>query len=512
MSDQPTPAATPPPDDAAQEGAPQEQGSVGDLMRSLVVAACVGAAVIHFAYAPTHFDEEASHGAFFLAVGWAQLAVAFAVARWRAVPWPWMAAAGLNAAVAGVWVLSRTAGVPGSDAEAVGFPDLLATGLEVAAVAGALLALRPALAARPSPRISPVVGGVAAVALIGVVSASVTPSIAGEHEHAGGHAHDEAHGEGDSAAAGHDDHATGGGHDHGSGAAAADVADDDRCDLGFNTAAFNSVSEPGVPHAHDDTGGVDFTLAEWADVFVDPEGGIPVDVVVDFIEQQPVLRDGILSGGLTHSLTPDPWIPMTDPAECETLAGELATAKEIAARYPTIADAEAAGYQKVTTYYPGIAAHYMKFDLLQDGFDLENPEMLLYDGNGQDAGMVGLSYYIMHEGDEEPTEGFTGPNDHYHRHVGLCIRDGVVAAGSNTSEAECSELGGAKSDGASGWMSHVWITPGCESDWGVFSGANPQLKVRPPGDTTSVPSGCGTGLTMADDLAFDDGGNGPIVR
>jgi hypothetical protein len=64
---------------------------------------------------------------------------------------------------------------------------------------------------------------------------------------------------------------------------------------------------------------------------------------------------------------------------------------------------------------------------------------------------------------------------------------------------------------SAGWMSHVWITPGCESDWGVFSGANPTLTVRPLGDTASVPPGCGTGVRMADDLAFDDPGDGPDV-
>mgnify|MGYP003527466577 CR=1 FL=1 len=58
-------------------------------------------------------------------------------------------------------------------------------------------------------------------------------------------------------------------------------------------------------------------------------------------------------------------------------------------------------------------------------------------------------------------------------------------------------------------MSHVWIAPGCESDWGVFSGANPQLSVRAPGDTSSVRPGCGTGKTIDDDLAFDATGEGP---
>ena len=152
----------------------------------------------------------------------------------------------------------------------------------------------------------------------------------------------------------------------------------------------------------------------------------------------------------------------------------------------------------------------MNFDYVDGEFELEKPEMLLYDGDGP-AGIVGLSYYIIKEGDEEPTDGFTGDNDHYHRHVGLCIRDGVVAAGSSTSEEDCGAVGGRKSDGTAGWMSHVWITPGCESDWGVFSGANPTLTVRGLDTSAPTPTGCGSGETMADDLAFEDAGAGPSI-
>lgn len=492
MSEQIPDAATAPPSGTTVGS------NLGEVARWVAAAASVGAAVVHFAFAPTHLDEAASHGLFFLVVAWAQLGVGLALVRLRTARWPWLAAAGLHAAVVAVWLVSRTAGLPGDDAESVGFPDALATALEVVAIVAAAVALRPALAARPVARPHPVLAGVAGLAVVGLVSLSLTPSMADDHDH-----DDVAHAEGESAAEGHD---------HGDVAhAAAAVDDDERCDLGFNTAAFNDVSEPGEPHVHDDGQPVDFTLEEWAEVFVDPDRGIPADVVVDFIEQRPTLREGILGGSLTHSLDPDPWNPLTDPEECEALADELARAKAVAARYPTIADAEAAGYRKVTGYYPGIAAHYMNFEKLQDGFVLEEPEMLLYDGDGPTAHIVGLSYYIIQEGDEEPTAGFTGDNDHYHRHVGLCIRDGVVAAGSGTSAEDCAALGGRKADGTAGWMSHVWITPGCESDWGVFSGANPALTVRPLGDTSEVPSGCGTGKTMDDDLAFDTRGDGPRV-
>jgi hypothetical protein len=88
----------------------------------------------------------------------------------------------------------------------------------VVVVLAAVAALRPAWARRPSFRPHPLVGGVAAVAVAAVVSASVTPSIAGEHQHGEDGGHDHAV-EGETAASG--------GHDHGTGAAA-DVDPDDR--------------------------------------------------------------------------------------------------------------------------------------------------------------------------------------------------------------------------------------------------------------------------------------------
>lgn len=94
---------------------------------------------------------------------------------------------------------------------------------------------------------------------------------------------------------------------------------------------------------------------------------------------------------------------------------------------------------------------------------MTEPEMLLHDGEGPDAHVVGLGYYILHGGDAEPTQGFTGPNDHFHRHVGLCVRGALVVGDSTTTEEDCQVRGGRKMAGGSGWMNHVWIVPGCES-------------------------------------------------
>jgi hypothetical protein len=499
-----------PPDAHTDAGAPAS--TVGDTVRALVIAASIGAAVIHFAYAPVHLEENTVHGLFFLVMGWVQLATAFALARWRSARWPWVATAAFNAAVIGIWLVSRTAGIPGSEPEPFGFPDGLASGLEAIAVVGSLLALRPETVRRPAPRLSPVLGGVVALAMVGLVSASVTPSIVGEHAHGhGGGAHDDDHGNAATAAAAGDDHDMAGmeGMDHDNPSGAPAVARSDRCDLGFNTAAFNQKATPGVPHAHKAGQEVDFTIAEWAKIFADPEHGIPVEGLVAALDKMPVEKGGILSGGLTHTLAPDHWNPLTKTKDCASLGRELDQARAVAAKYPTVKDAEAAGYRKVTNYLPGIAAHYMNFDYLRDGFVLEHPEMLLYDGTEPTSHMVGLSYYIIKPGTSEPTDGFVGNNDHYHQHIGLCFRNGVVASGSNTTDAQCSAQGGRKSGGSGGWMSHVWIVPGCESDWGIFSGANPKLKVQIPGAPGPTTGGCGTGKSLSAPLAFETGGKGP---
>jgi hypothetical protein len=163
------------------------------------------------------------------------------------------------------------------------------------------------------------------------------------------------------------------------------------------------------------------------------------------------------------------------PATRTELAGELRAARGVADRYPTVKEAEAAGYRAVTPYIPLIGAHYMKFLSVDGTFDLDQPEMLLYDGTKKTSRIVGLSYYVV--ADEEPV-GFAGPNDHWHRHIGLCIDtdNPFVLGDEQTTEEECRRRGGVKAEGADGWMVHAWIVPGWESTQGVFSAENAQLQ------------------------------------
>jgi hypothetical protein len=178
------------------------------------------------------------------------------------------------------------------------------------------------------------------------------------------------------------------------------------------------------------------------------------------------------AGGHGHGAEPEP--VALKPAARAQLAGQLTAARNVAERYPTVKQAVADGYKAVTPYIPLIGAHYMKFLTVDGTFDIEQPEMLLYDGTRSSSRIVGLSYYAL--GDGEP-DGFVGPNDRWHRHLGLCIdaENPFVLGDEQTTEAECRKRGGTKADGADGWMVHAWVVPGWESTQGVFSAENPQL-------------------------------------
>jgi hypothetical protein len=167
-------------------------------------------------------------------------------------------------------------------------------------------------------------------------------------------------------------------------------------------------------------------------------------------------------------------VPLTK-AEQAALNVQMAEAKAVALKYPTVKDALAAGYAMSTAYVPCIGAHYTNVGLASH-FDPAKPSELLYDGTSPDSKIVGLSYLVWHSGGPPP--GFAGPNDRWHQHNangGLCLKGGVVVAGEESTRQECAALGGRKTLLTDVWMVHAWVVPGVSCDWGVFSGECPEL-------------------------------------
>lgn len=530
-------------------------GSVGVL-----AALLAGAGVVHLVMVPAH----AGGGSWldpvgFTVAGWFQLAVAAVLLLGRGSRGWYVATAVGNAALVGLWAWSRTTGLPfGAHegvAEEVSLVDASVVALEVLAVGLAVALAAAPRRARAGGTVGPAMASVAVLALVTAVVLSPDA-----RTHGGGG--DDHHGA-ESAA---------GGHDHGSGLVGATAAVDGsheeqmasidrrRCDLGFNPRAYWEGADAigvdtyagGAMAAHETVDPVQVA----AD---DPFGGRGSPGLDRLVAATSLAGDGenaaaslvtalsdasgqdyrawlrwmrvtgAAGGGHEHggstatSAAPDdneghgghagpqPWVAMVDQSDCVELARELDLARDTALQYPTAADAMAAGWVRVTPYVPGIAAHYMRFVYVDGTFDITEPEMLLYDGNGPEAAVVGLSYYVLQDGDAEPTQGFTGPNDHFHRHVGLCTKPGAGVIGdSTTTPEECEALGGRKSNGSRGWMNHVWVIPGCESPWGVFSGATPLLDQDLVMASGTDGGGCaGSGVSRRYDLR--PGGRAPVT-
>jgi hypothetical protein len=169
-------------------------------------------------------------------------------------------------------------------------------------------------------------------------------------------------------------------------------------------------------------------------------------------------------------------VPTRDAARCATLTRQLQQAREAAERYPTVAAARAAGYTPASFYAPGGGAHYVNMDFVMDGrFDPRRPDLLMFDGHEPTDHIVGVMYW-MYAPDGVPAGkdvGFVGLSDMWHSHAKACRN----AAGLTVPKGECDAGRGKLEDMSFGYMTHAWVVPGCESDWGVFSEANPRLPI-----------------------------------
>jgi hypothetical protein len=149
-----------------------------------------------------------------------------------------------------------------------------------------------------------------------------------------------------------------------------------------------------------------------------------------------------------------------------------------ATRYPTAADATRDGWFMGTRSLYGIGAHYIRGNVLSGAatFDLLNPNILLFHGDGPDAPFAGVSYTVA----DEP-EGLTGDYDVWHSHSSVCRQGGSIISLSEEdspvwlSESECTARGGQVFPLSNAEMMHLWIGPDYIDGAPIFAHDHPEL-------------------------------------
>jgi hypothetical protein len=159
------------------------------------------------------------------------------------------------------------------------------------------------------------------------------------------------------------------------------------------------------------------------------------------------------------------------------LAHQMELARQTALRYPTVADAEAAGMHRAGPFSPGLGAHYINYagaggspDGRMTDDAIGKPLAWIYDGTHPDSRVAGLFYMTP----VKNPVGFAGPNDVWHVHHDVCIKasptgiDSPLGADHGATKAQCDAVGGSLLKQTQ-YLLHVWVVPGYESPEGVYS-------------------------------------------
>jgi hypothetical protein len=166
--------------------------------------------------------------------------------------------------------------------------------------------------------------------------------------------------------------------------------------------------------------------------------------------------------------------------DCLSVAGFFDKALASARRFPTRKDAQAAGAAQAIQHVDGTGTH----DIVPgvntwqyDAPDPEHPFYLQYDGDGPDAPLAGMSWYVVRY-QPGPPPGLAGDNDWWHTHAKICYWGPGVGVGDELTDAECAARGGRNVAWPYGWMVHAWIVPGYEERHDVFAGAHGCVDAR----------------------------------
>lgn len=184
--------------------------------------------------------------------------------------------------------------------------------------------------------------------------------------------------------------------------------------------------------------------------------------------------------------------------DCLTLSAQFEAAINWAMQWPTLGDAEEAGFIMSVDYVEGMGTHHVMlgnfsmdeaFDPLDpefpgtsmDGvFEFDRPEFLMYSGNTADSELVGFAWYVK-TNSTSPPEGFAGDNDWWHRHSVLCfLNSNNRVVGEDITDEQCESVDGVNVHLGDYWMAHAWIIEPWLQHYDVFANHHPCLKENGP--------------------------------
>jgi hypothetical protein len=385
------------------DGSGAQPVAFGRVLGSVLALFSLAAGAIHLSAASDHRDHAAIF-AFFVVVACLQLAWAGLVVN-RVSRRLLLAGAAGNAVVLGVWLLSRTSGVPlvaGARApEALGLKDTVCGFFEVLLVSGvALFTVMPDAARRARLGADAAARAVTSVGLA-VLLLTVPASLA-THGHTNDHS-----GHVDAALAAHEDGSAPSGHGHA-------------------THNRSTVSADGSPAADDtahdhDNGDVAVASADGSHTHTHPSAsGSPV-----------VVHNHNATDGATgddhaahdHGGPPDTTGAHVHDAACHPTAAQQGAADKLVAdtraaltRWNDQNRAMADGYIQYPPVPAGWAQHYVNFGSLDDGrvMDPRHPESLLYAMTDQGYRPISALYILPHASSQPPDT--LGCLAHWHEH------------------------------------------------------------------------------------------------
>jgi hypothetical protein len=101
------------------------------------------------------------------------------------------------------------------------------------------------------------------------------------------------------------------------------------------------------------------------------------------------------------------------------LDAELDRARQATVRYADVNAAIADGYADINVVMPNMGRHYMKQSLVDDRFEAEKPEILVYATEGGRLNLVAVEYAIPLDKSANAPAGFTGAEDVWDRNTGF---------------------------------------------------------------------------------------------